>query len=138
VGDGLVGHEPTPNISGKQILRAQQRDALIDTHNVAVEPLQGWIIGIDESVAAIDALSELASNGAQGWNGDVGREHQRTPGGRRRNRSIHGFKAFDLSVNAITFRAIRCGNAPDVGAKRGWNTARDIQAVGAVDARCVD
>src|ERR1700724_2253589 len=42
----LVGHEPAPNISGEQVLRAEQTDSQIDADHVAIEPLQNGVVSI--------------------------------------------------------------------------------------------
>src|SRR5712691_8126343 len=94
----LVGHEPAPNISGQQVLRAEQTDSHIDPNHVAIEPLQNGVVSIYESVAAIDAFFELVLDGAQSGYRNFGREHQRAGGGAGGNGSVHGLKSFDFAV----------------------------------------
>jgi len=76
VGDGGVGHEPAPDISGQQILGAEQGDADIDADDIGIEPFLGGIECIHKSILAIDVVFEMIAHGAQRGDGDIWREHQ--------------------------------------------------------------
>src|ERR1700684_783188 len=111
---GRIGHEPMPDAAGKQVLRAQQRDAYIDADHIGIEPFQGWIVAIHETIAAEHAVPETFLNGLERRNGDVGGEHEGSPGRGWSHGSIHGIERFNLSVDSIALVAVRRGDTPDV------------------------
>jgi hypothetical protein len=76
MGDGGVGHEPAPDISGQQILGAEQSDADVDADHIGIEPFLGGIEGVHKSILAIDVIFEMIAHGAQRRYGDIRREHQ--------------------------------------------------------------
>jgi len=137
MGDGGVGHKPAPNISGQQILRAEQGDADIDADDIAIEPFLRGIESVHKSVLAIDAVFEMIAHGAQRRDGNIGREHQRAAGGARGDGSIHFFKLFDFAIDFVAFGRVGGGDAPDIGPEAERKHFGQIQTIQVVGARGV-
>ncbi len=52
MGNLHIAHEPAPDVTAAQILRANQRDAEIDGYYILIDPPSVWIERIDEAIVA--------------------------------------------------------------------------------------
>src|ERR1700737_4049487 len=133
LGYGFIGHEPTPDVAGQQILCAQHYDSEVNADYVRIEPFQRHVISIYKSVLPVHAVSKVFAHRPERRYGNVGCEHQRSARSARGNGPIHGIKIPDLAVDSVSVGPIRGRNAPHTGRTVfTWHVhLRRIEMVGA-------
>ncbi len=109
-----IPHEPAPDVSRPQVLRAQQHNAHVDSDHVAINPTGVWIKGINKAVHPIHALTIFFAHCSQSSDGDFRSQHQRPTGGRWNYGSVDLRIARWATPGEITLDTIRSCDTPDV------------------------
>src|SRR5260370_28233077 len=114
-GDGLgVLHEGIPDEGGAKIFGHEETDAEIDAEDFGIVPVEGWVGGVAEAVAAPGVLAEVVAEGAEDADTFAGKEGKRSGGGTGDDGSVDGAQERRAGPGGVSVLPVGGGDAPAV------------------------